>query len=171
VLIATYLINRLPSARLRNMSSLEILKGRKIDLDHIRVFGCTCFVHIKRNDKFDKNSVKAIFLGYSSEKKGYKCYDPKNFKVYFSRDVIFFENTPYYQTDSPSQPTVLQPHNFIFPEVISQEQVEEDHTHESSAIPSGGDGEESQEEAQEEIAPDTDEGPIHEEPALRRSVR
>jgi hypothetical protein len=49
--------------------------------------------------------------------------------------------------------------------------VEEGHTHASSAIPSGGDGEESQEGAQEEIAPDTDEGAIHEEPVLRRSVR
>jgi Reverse transcriptase (RNA-dependent DNA polymerase) len=85
--------------------------------------------------------------------------------------VTFFENTPYYQTDSPNQPTVLQPHNFIFPEETSQEQVEEDHTHASSAIPSGGDGEESQEEAQEEIAPDTNEGAIHEKPVLRRSVR
>jgi hypothetical protein len=85
--------------------------------------------------------------------------------------VAFFKKTPYYQTDSPSQPTVLQPHNFIFPEEISQEQMEEDHTHESSAITSGGDSEESQEEAQEEIASDTDERAIHEEPALRRSVR
>jgi transposase InsO family protein len=69
VLTATYLINRLPSARLKNMSPLEILKGRKINLDHIRVFGCTYFLHIKRHDKLDKNSVKTIFLGYSSEKK------------------------------------------------------------------------------------------------------
>jgi hypothetical protein len=51
------------------MSHLEIVKGRKIDLDHIRVFGCTSFVHIKRNNKFDKNSIKTIFLGYSTEKR------------------------------------------------------------------------------------------------------
>jgi hypothetical protein len=70
VLTATYLINKLPSARLKNMSPLEILKGSKVDLAHIRVFGCTCFVHIKRHDKLDKNLVKEIFLGYSSEKKG-----------------------------------------------------------------------------------------------------
>jgi LPS sulfotransferase NodH len=69
VLTATYLINRLPSVILKNMSPLEILKNRKIDLDHIRVFGCTCFVHIKRHDKLDKNVVKAVFLGYSSQKK------------------------------------------------------------------------------------------------------
>jgi Reverse transcriptase (RNA-dependent DNA polymerase) len=66
---------------------------------------------------------------------------------------------------------VLQPHNFIFPEETNQEQVEEGHTHASRAIPSGGDDEESQEGAQEEIAPDTDEGAIHEEPVLRRSIR
>jgi hypothetical protein len=51
------------------MSPLEILKARKIELDHIRVFGCACFVHVKRTDKLDRNSVKAIFLGYSSEKR------------------------------------------------------------------------------------------------------
>jgi Integrase core domain/GAG-pre-integrase domain len=54
VLTATYLINRLSSPRLKNMNHLEILKERKIDLDHIQVFGCTNFVHIKRNNKFDK---------------------------------------------------------------------------------------------------------------------
>jgi hypothetical protein len=138
VLTATYLINRLPSAWLKNMSPLEILKGRKVDLDHIRVFGCACFVHIKRHDKLDKNSVKSIFLGYFSEKKGYKFYDPTIFKVYFSRDVAFFENTPYYQTDFVSQPFVLQPHNFTFSEEICQDQVEDDHTLVPSAIPSGG---------------------------------
>jgi hypothetical protein len=85
--------------------------------------------------------------------------------------MAFFKNTPYYQTYFPNQPTVIQPHNFIFPEETSQKQVEKDHTHASSAIPSGGDGEESQEEVQEEIAPDTDERAIHEELVLRRSVR
>jgi hypothetical protein len=149
------------------MSPLEILKGRKVDLAHIRVFGSTCFVHIKRHDKLDKNSVKAIFLGYPSEKKGYKCYDPTNFKVYFSRDVAFFENTPYYQTDSASQPFVLQPHNFTFSEDICQDQVEDVHTLVPSAIPSGG----ANEESQEKITLDTNEGTSQEEPTIRRSTR
>jgi hypothetical protein len=93
------------------MSPLEILKGRKIDLDHIRVFGCTCFVHIKKLT----NSVKTIFLGYSSEKKGYKCYDPNNHKLYISRDVTFIENEPYYQPNrQDNNQTTILPSNIFF---------------------------------------------------------
>jgi hypothetical protein len=126
VLTSTYLINRLSNMKLKNMSPLKILKGRKIELDHIRVFGCACFVHIKRNDKFDRNSVKTIFLGYSSEKKDYKCYDSKNHKLYISRDVSFLESEPYYKPNVQeiNQPTMLPPNNFIFPEVTNQEHVE-----------------------------------------------
>jgi hypothetical protein len=163
VLTATYLINRLPSVKLKNMSPLEILKERKIDMDHIRVFGCTCFVHIKRNDKLDRNSVKTIFLGYSSGKKGYKCYDPKNHKLYISRDVSFIESEPYYQSHKPepTQPTTFLPNSFLSPHVTIQEQVEpieEEQIDEPSAIPSGGEIESSGESTQEEIA-------------LRRSTR
>jgi hypothetical protein len=153
VLTATYLINRLPSPRLKNMSPLEILKGRKIDLDHIRVFGCTCFVHIKRHDKLDTNSVKIIFLGYSSEKKGYKCYDPKNHKLYISRDVSFVENEPYFKKgenhlDTQGQPIILFPNSCISPEETYQEQVAHDEAepfHESGASSSGGENESNEE--------------------------
>jgi hypothetical protein len=111
ILTATYLINRLPSPSLNNLSPLEILKGRKIDLEHIRVFGCTCFVHIKRIDKLDKNSVKTVFLGYSSTKKGYKCFDPEQHKLYISRDVVFMEHEPFFATahdDTAATPSTLQ---------------------------------------------------------------
>jgi hypothetical protein len=90
VLISTYLINRLPSVVLKNKSPLEIIYQRKINVNHLRVFGCTCFVHQNKRDKLDYTSIKTIFLGYSSQKKGYKCYDPINKKLYISRDVTFF---------------------------------------------------------------------------------
>jgi hypothetical protein len=69
VLTAVHLINRLPSIVLKNKSPLEILNKRKSKLDHLSVFGCIYFVHIKRHNKLDKNTVKTIFLGYSSQKK------------------------------------------------------------------------------------------------------
>jgi hypothetical protein len=75
ILTVVHLINRLSSPILKNKSSIEILENRKVQLDHLRVFGCTCFVHKKRHDKLDKNAFKALFLGYFSRQKGYKCYD------------------------------------------------------------------------------------------------
>jgi hypothetical protein len=98
VLTAVYLINKLPSVTLNFKTPFEILYGRKIDLGHLKVFGCTCFVYTHKLDKVDFTSIKAIFLGYSSRKKGYKCYDPKTKKFHISRNVFFLENEPYFKT-------------------------------------------------------------------------
>jgi hypothetical protein len=98
VLTVIYLINRLPNIVLKNKSPLKILYQRKILIDHLRVFGCTCYVHNNiKNDKLDARAIKIFFLGNSSQKKGYNCYDPVNKIFYTSRDVIFQENEPYFK--------------------------------------------------------------------------
>ncbi|RVX14379.1 Retrovirus-related Pol polyprotein from transposon RE2 [Vitis vinifera] len=63
-----------------------------------KIFGCSVFVHINRQhrSKLDPRSLKCIFLGYSSNQKGYKCYSPVTRKFYNSMDVTFFETWPYY---------------------------------------------------------------------------
>jgi hypothetical protein len=90
ILCATYLINILPSIKLNNRSPLEILYQRKINLEHLRVFGCVAFVKIKRISKLDFISTKVIFLGYSLVAKGYKCYDPIKKRYLFREMLIFF---------------------------------------------------------------------------------
>jgi hypothetical protein len=114
VLIATYLINRLPSANLSFKSPLEILYNRKINLDHLRVFGCTCFVHKNRLDKLDFTSTKIFFMGYSIRQKGYKCYDSKNKKNIF-RNVTFFENEPYYKNGQKNHNENISQNVFVIP--------------------------------------------------------
>jgi hypothetical protein len=68
VLTAPYLINRLPSLNLNYKSPLEILYKRKIIIDHLKKFGCTCDVHNNKWGKLDHTSIKIIFLGYSTQK-------------------------------------------------------------------------------------------------------
>lgn len=72
VLTATYLINRLPSRVLDFQCPLEVLQVQKPNISHLKVFGCTCFVHLYANhrDKLDPHAAKCIFLGYSQTKKG-----------------------------------------------------------------------------------------------------
>ena len=106
VMAAAYIINRLPSRVLEFKSPLEVMKGRKIDLSHLRVFGCICFVHIQslHRDKLDPRAAKCIFLGYSSTQKGYKCYNPQLRRLIVSKDVRFHETNPFSASQVNSQP-------------------------------------------------------------------
>jgi hypothetical protein len=99
VLSAAYLINRLPSRILHFKSPFEVLQKQPPNLSHLRVFGCTCFVHIQTShrDKFDPRAAKCVFLGYSATQKGYKCYHPPSKKLFISRDVRFEESSIYFK--------------------------------------------------------------------------
>ena len=76
----------------------SFLTTRLISTVPSKIFGCSFFVHINQQyrSKLDPRSLKCIFLGYSSNKKGYKCYSPVTRKFYNSMDVTFFETQPYY---------------------------------------------------------------------------
>ena len=103
VLTATYLINRMPFRVLNFQTPYQFLLKtyphiRVMSNIHLKVFGCTTFVHItlQNRSKLDPKSTKCIFLGYSSNQSGYKCYFPSTKKIYNSMNVIFFEDQPFY---------------------------------------------------------------------------
>ncbi len=58
------------------------------------IFGCIAYAHIPKDEtkKLDSKAKKCIFLGYGTETKGYRLYDLKKTKVFYSRDVIFNES-------------------------------------------------------------------------------
>ena len=66
------------------------------------IFGCTTFVHVhnQHRDKLDPRAIKCVFLGYSSTKKGYKCYNPSTRKFYMFADVTFIENKLFFPKSS-----------------------------------------------------------------------
>ncbi|WVZ55981.1 hypothetical protein U9M48_006573 [Paspalum notatum var. saurae] len=98
VLTAAYLINRMPSRILGMKSPSELLFGQREFKIPPKVFGCVCFVRDYRPSvgKLDPQSVKCVFVGYSSTQKGYKCWDPIGKKLFVSMDVTFRELEPYY---------------------------------------------------------------------------
>ena len=51
--------------------------------------------------KLDSKARKCIFLGYESETKGYRLYDPERRRVCHSRDVIFHEFSNYSIEEEP----------------------------------------------------------------------
>ena len=91
---ANYIKNRSPTNALINKTPYEAWNGKKPNVDHLKVFGCTAYAHVPKDErkKLDSKAKKCIFLGYGSNVKGYRLYDVKSRKVIISRDVIFNEN-------------------------------------------------------------------------------
>lgn len=90
VLTSTYLINRLPTKALSNITPYEMWHGKKPKISHIKVFGSTAYVHDKtKRAKFDEKSYKAILVGY--EQNGYKLFNVQNSQFFIARDIIFDE--------------------------------------------------------------------------------
>ncbi|GFU27984.1 retrovirus-related Pol polyprotein from transposon TNT 1-94 [Nephila pilipes] len=58
---------------------------------HLHVFGTECFVHVpqQKRRKWDKKSIKGVFVGCSGETDGYRIWIKDQNKVILSRDVIF----------------------------------------------------------------------------------
>ncbi|KAG7556890.1 Integrase catalytic core [Arabidopsis suecica] len=98
VMTACYLINRTPTKILQDKSPFEVLTKTKPSLDHLRVFGCVCYVLVpgEQRNKLQAKSTKGMFIGYSTTQKGYKCYVPESRKVLVSRDVKFVEDKGFY---------------------------------------------------------------------------
>ncbi|KAG7533197.1 Integrase catalytic core [Arabidopsis thaliana x Arabidopsis arenosa] len=98
VMTACYLINRTPTRILQDKSPFEVLTKTKPSLDHLRVFGCVCYVLVPgdQRNKLQAKSTKGMYIGYSTTQKGYKCYVPESRKVLVSRDVKFVEEKGFY---------------------------------------------------------------------------
>jgi len=95
---AVYLINRMPLRLVEFHTPLEILIGKNVFKVSPKTFGCVCFVHNTTPgiSKLDYRAHKCVFVGYSREKKGYRCYDPVKKRMYESMDVTFCESEPYF---------------------------------------------------------------------------
>ena len=103
ILTAAYLINHMPSRVLKGQSTVQLLSKKypsaKI-FSHLppKIFGCVVYIHVssQNRSKLDPRALKCIFLGYTHNQKGYKCYHPPTKKHFVTTDVTFFEHLAYY---------------------------------------------------------------------------
>jgi len=90
---STYLINRVATRTLVDQTPYKVLKSKKPNVEHLRVFGCIGYakaeaVHLR---KLDDRSRMLVHLGTEPGSKGYRLLDPTRRKVIVSRDVVFDE--------------------------------------------------------------------------------
>lgn len=86
VVTANSLMNRLPTKVLHMMTPYTRLYRSKPDYEHLKVFGCLCFLYPTRHNKF---LPTCVFLGYSPNHKGYRCDNLQTGKFITSRHVRF----------------------------------------------------------------------------------
>ena len=62
------------------------------------MFGCIACVLIPSHlrNKLDPRAEKCVFVGYATNKKGYKCFNPITRKFHITMDVHFVENTIFF---------------------------------------------------------------------------
>ncbi|KAL0387501.1 UNVERIFIED_CONTAM: Retrovirus-related Pol polyprotein from transposon TNT 1-94 [Sesamum radiatum] len=121
VSMACYLINRSPRTSLGGKVAEEVWTGNQINFDHLRIFGCSAYVHVPSDErsKLDPKSKQCIFLGYKKGVKSYKFWDPVARKMVISRDTEFDEQSMLQQhqnemskvgSSSDTLQMVLEPH-------------------------------------------------------------
>lgn len=90
---STYLINRIPTKALKDITPYESLRKRKPNIDHLRVFGCKAYAKVDSATlkKLDDRSQTLVHLGIESVSKAYRLFNPTTKRVIVSRDVVFDE--------------------------------------------------------------------------------
>nr|GEZ83500.1 zinc finger, CCHC-type [Tanacetum cinerariifolium] len=91
---AVLLLNCTPTKSLEDVTLYKALKGRKPNLQHIRIFGCIAYVKVpsQKLTKLDDRSIQMVYLGSEPGSKAYCLFDPITMKIYVSRDVKFKED-------------------------------------------------------------------------------
>ena len=74
---AVYLINRTPCKGLKELVPVEAWPGKKPNLSHLEVFGCSAITHIpkQKRKKFDSKGNEVTFVGYTYHNQTYRFYD------------------------------------------------------------------------------------------------
>ncbi|KAL0539908.1 hypothetical protein IC582_024129 [Cucumis melo] len=113
-LTSVYVINRLPSQVIHNISPFERLYGTPPTYSHLKVFGCACFVllHSHEHTKLEPRARLCCFLGYGTEHKGFRCWDPISQRLRISRHVTFWEHRMFSSLSS-FHASLSSPHSFF----------------------------------------------------------
>ncbi|KAD0618050.1 hypothetical protein E3N88_43977 [Mikania micrantha] len=97
VATAVHILNLSPTKAVDNKTPIHMWSGERPNVNDLRIFGCLCYglTPAQQRHKFEPNSEKCILIGYSSQTKGYRLYNPKTKQIITRRDVKFFEESAW----------------------------------------------------------------------------
>ncbi|RDY05840.1 hypothetical protein CR513_10270, partial [Mucuna pruriens] len=76
--VATVILNKCPAKNIYDKTLEEVWSGRRPSIRHLRIFGCIAYAHVpdQLRKKLDDKGEKCIFIGYNTNSKAYKLYNP-----------------------------------------------------------------------------------------------
>ena len=111
-----------------NKTPYELYEGRKLNICHLRVFGCKCFVlNNGKNSlgKFDAKANEATFLGYSLHSKAHRVFDKRTPDVEESVHVVCDETNSIVQDNYSEEDVVFQEKGSTLEDNIKLEELEQ----------------------------------------------
>ncbi|GKD43760.1 retrovirus-related pol polyprotein from transposon RE1 [Tanacetum coccineum] len=101
VATSVYLLDRLATKVVSGKTPIEAWSGIKLSIQHLKVFGFISYYHIPniKRSKLDAKARKGIFVGHTTESKGYRIYDLTHSKIHDEVDVPEFEDEDTTDTD------------------------------------------------------------------------
>ena len=88
-----YVQNRLSHSALGFKTLEEMFTGKKLEVSHLKIFGCLVFIHIpkEKRNKLEPSGKKGIFVGYREVSKAFRIYIPGHRHIEISRDVTLMK--------------------------------------------------------------------------------
>ena len=85
---------RLPSSTTAPLTPFELFYGRKPDLSFMRPFGCLAYVHLQKDQRpvLLPHVAQCILIGYPTDYKGGRFWDPRTLKEVISDSAVFRES-------------------------------------------------------------------------------
>ena len=122
-----FVSNKMPCTG-RTTTPYESFFGRKPSVARFRVFGSVAYVHVMKTKRkpFEPKMIKCYMIGYATNVKAWRLYDPIRRVIIESRDVLFDERPPVIARNHPiklfglteEQPFQLQQ---VEPSVLEEE--------------------------------------------------
>ena len=77
LIFSYFFVNRFSHYKLNGGIPEEVWSGKKVELGHLKVFGCTAYAHVEATErsKLDPKSQKMTFIGYPQGVKGYLLWN------------------------------------------------------------------------------------------------
>ena len=89
-----YVMSRVLIRPILKKTPYELFNGKKLNIGHLKVFGCKCYILNNGKGslgKFDEKADVGIFLGYSLSSHAYRIYNKRLMTVEESIHIIFYE--------------------------------------------------------------------------------